>query len=432
MNPFHTPASESSGPSLAREPQESAGAPTPLLALGHAARASAWELSGHGPAARAEVERRSDEPGTAQHSAVPNSAAEHGAVQYSAAEHSAAQYSGAGLGGVGHPSVGQYSGGVPDEVNPERHGHASHGVPARSGSAPAASVEKATSPVAAFPTLHHPGGPQAVASEVVVPDLDAAIGELPGLLVRAESGTEFIYQALEIVAARYGLRDLVVTVEHNDRPQVFRLGRAPLATSAKPLPSYLRTALNGRPGVYGDPPVVGPVLRASLTSLVELALRLDFLEHDASHDALTGLLNRRSYELLLDQAVSRARRYGWPFALVLLDLDDFKFVNDRYGHASGDAALRAVGTELRAALRGGDVAARLGGDEFALLVVGVENVSSLSPILGRLERALEKAVPETRVGFSVGVACFPSDTDDPDALTGLADERLYAAKATIA
>jgi len=76
----------------------------------------------------------------------------------------------------------------------------------------------------------------------------------------------------------------------------------------------------------------------------------------------------------------------------VLDLDDFKVVNDRYGHAAGDAALRAVGAELRAALRGGDVAARLGGDEFALLVVGVENVASLSPLLGRLKRALERAV----------------------------------------
>jgi diguanylate cyclase (GGDEF)-like protein len=206
--------------------------------------------------------------------------------------------------------------------------------------------------------------------------------------------------------------------------------RAPL-DFGEGIPAYLQDALAGRAGLYADPPVVGPLAAACVTSLVELALRLDLLVHDASHDALTGLLNRRSYELLLDQAVSRARRYGWPFALVLLDLDDFKVVNDRYGHAAGDAALRAVGAELRAALRGGDVAARLGGDEFALLVVGVENVASLSPLLGRLKRALERAVPETTVGFSVGVACFPSDTDDPDALTGLADDRLYAAKATI-
>lgn len=263
-----------------------------------------------------------------------------------------------------------------------------------------------------------------------LPDVDGALGELPSLLARSATGVEFIYDTLELVAARYGLRDLLVVVERPDGPQVFRLRRTPLEFGPG-LPSYLQEALSGRAGFYADPPVVGPLAAACVTSLVELALRLDLLVHDASHDALTGLLNRRSYELLLDQAVSRARRYGWPFALVLLDLDDFKVLNDRYGHAAGDAALRAVGAELRAALRGGDVAARLGGDEFALLVVGVENVASLSPLLSRLTRALERAVPETTVGFSVGVACFPSDTDDPDALTGLADERLYAAKATI-
>jgi len=262
-------------------------------------------------------------------------------------------------------------------------------------------------------------------------DADGALGELPSLLVRSPNGVSFIYSALELLAARYGLRDLLVVVEHPDRPQIFRLGRAALQGAQGSLPLYLRTALSGQPGLYADPPVVGPVTASCLVSMVQLAMRLDVLGHDASHDALTGLLNRRSYELLLDQAVSRARRYGWPFALVLLDLDDFKVVNDRYGHGAGDAALRAVGTELRAALRGGDVAARLGGDEFALLVVGVENVSTLSPVLGRLKAALERAVPETTVGFSVGVACFPSDTDDPAALTGLADERLYAAKATM-
>lgn len=262
-------------------------------------------------------------------------------------------------------------------------------------------------------------------------DIDGALGELPSLLARSASGVEFIYESLDIVAARYGLRDLLVVVEHQDRPQIFRMGHKPLLHPEGGVPAYLHAAMAGMPGVYAEPAVVGPLAAACLASLVELALKLDLLMHDASHDSLTGLLNRRSYELHLDQAVSRARRYGWPFALVLLDLDDFKVVNDRYGHAAGDAALRAVGTELRAALRGGDVAARLGGDEFALLVVGVENVGSLSPLLGRLKRALERAVPETTVGFSVGVACFPSDTDDPDALTGLADERLYAAKATI-
>ncbi|MGC8627234.1 MAG: GGDEF domain-containing protein [Acidimicrobiales bacterium] len=260
-------------------------------------------------------------------------------------------------------------------------------------------------------------------------DLDGGIGELSGLLARAASGIEFIYQALDIVASRYNLKDLAVVVRGPQSPQMFRLGRAPLAPSTEEIPPYLLPAAAGQTGLYAEPAVVGPVAAAALANLAELALRLDMLVHDASHDALTGLLNRRSYELQLDQAVARARRYGWPFALVLLDLDNFKVVNDRYGHAAGDAALRAVGSELRAALRSGDVAARLGGDEFALLVVGVENVGSLSPLLGRLERALERAVPETNVGFSVGVACFPSDTADLSSLMDLADQRLYAAKA---
>ncbi len=262
-------------------------------------------------------------------------------------------------------------------------------------------------------------------------DVDGALGELPGLLARSASGIEFIYKTLELIAARYRLRDLVVVIAGSGLPQIFRLGRAPLAAVRGPLPPHLGAALTGREGLYADPPVVGPVTAACVTSLVELALRLDLLVHDASHDALTGLLNRRSYELLLAQAVSRARRYGWPFALVLLDLDNFKVVNDHYGHAAGDMALKAVGAELRASLRTGDVAARLGGDEFALLVVGVDNVVALSPLLGRLKKELERSVPESNVSFSVGVACFPSDTDDPDALTGLADARLYTAKAAM-
>ena len=262
-------------------------------------------------------------------------------------------------------------------------------------------------------------------------EVDGALGELPSLLARSASGLEFIYRTLGLIAARYRLRDLVVVVTRPDKAHVFRLGRAPLASGLGPVPGYLVSALSGREGLYADPPIVGPVAAACVTSLVELALRLDLLMHDASHDSLTGLLNRRSYELLLGQAVSRARRYGWPFALVLLDLDDFKVVNDRYGHAAGDMALQAVGAELRASLRSGDVAARLGGDEFALLVVGVDSGDALSPLLGRLKKALERSVPQTNVSFSVGVACFPSDTDDPNALTGLADARLYAAKAAM-
>ena len=167
-------------------------------------------------------------------------------------------------------------------------------------------------------------------------------GELPSLLARSASGLEFIYRTLDLVAARYRLRDLVVVVERDRTSHRSSASAGRRWVLNGPVTSYLGRPRRAR-GLYAEPPVVGPVAAACVTSLVELALRLDLLMHDASHDALTGLLNRRSYELLLDQAVSRARRYGWPFALVLLDLDDFKVVNDRYGHAAGDAALQAVG-----------------------------------------------------------------------------------------
>jgi diguanylate cyclase (GGDEF)-like protein len=258
-----------------------------------------------------------------------------------------------------------------------------------------------------------------------------ALVELPNLLVRSENGIEFVYRALDLVAARYGLRDVAVVVEGPNDPQLFRLARRPLELTDRDPAAWLVPALAGKPGLYSDPPAVDAVTCSFVTSMAELALRLELLRHDASHDALTGLLNRRSYELVLGQAVGRAQRYGWPFALVVLDLDEFKVINDRYGHAAGDALLRAVGTELRSALRSGDVAARLGGDEFALLVVGVDDPESLQPLLQRLQSALERAVPEASVGFSVGVACFPGDTDESSRLMTLADERLYAAKARV-
>jgi diguanylate cyclase (GGDEF)-like protein len=255
--------------------------------------------------------------------------------------------------------------------------------------------------------------------------------ELAGLLNRSPSGLAFVYEALETVGARYGATDAALVLE--EKPigrQVFRLRRSALARG---VPSaWLRSALAAPPGLYTDPPgVVDGVASGYLTSLASTALRLDLLGHDASHDALTGLLNRRSYERALDEAVARTRRYGWPFALVLLDLDNFKAVNDEFGHAAGDAALRVIGAEVRAVLRRGDVAARLGGDEFALIVLNADSPAVLAPLTQRLRKALSHAVPDASIAFSAGVACFPDDADDLDRLERLADGRLYADKSTL-
>ncbi|MCU4185856.1 GGDEF domain-containing protein [Acidiferrimicrobium sp. IK] len=260
----------------------------------------------------------------------------------------------------------------------------------------------------------------------LVEDGPGTLLELPGLLVRADSGIAFIYQALDVLALRFGLDDAVVVVEPPaGRRQAFRLQRR--VGSPRPGSSIPPVAL-ARPGLYADPPSVDSISASYLVALVEVALRLDLLRHDASRDPLTGLLNRRSYEEVLLESTARSRRYGWPFALVLLDLDHFKDINDQWGHGRGDEALRTFGSDLRACLRTGDVAARVGGDEFALLVHAVSERDEVMGLVERLRVSSEISAGGTGLRFSAGVAFFPDDATEPAALTKVADSRLYADK----
>jgi diguanylate cyclase (GGDEF)-like protein/PAS domain S-box-containing protein len=148
----------------------------------------------------------------------------------------------------------------------------------------------------------------------------------------------------------------------------------------------------------------------------------------ADHDPLTGLLNRRAFSLALDQQLVRERRYGGDGALLMIDLDGFKRVNDLYGHAAGDDLLVACADALRARLRESDVIARLGGDEFAVLL----------PTGGRDEaavvaRGLAAAVAGRTSGemtVSIGVAPMGHGGHTPDALLRDADRVMYRAKRT--
>ncbi len=158
-----------------------------------------------------------------------------------------------------------------------------------------------------------------------------------------------------------------------------------------------------------------------------MALRLDVARHDSLHDPLTGLLNRRAFDELLATSCAQAQRYGWSFALVLLDVDGFKKVNDRLGHAAGDRTLRAVGGELRHRLRVGDAAARIGGDEFAVVLPNGRE-PFVGELVGRIERAIEVAVPDAKVTLSAGHAVAPDDDTRAEALFHTADDRLYAGK----
>ena len=262
--------------------------------------------------------------------------------------------------------------------------------------------------------------------------------ELAGLLRYASSGLEFIYQALDVVAARDGLADAVVVIDDTSiGRQAFRLRRppaapevtAPDATGSDSGRGWLRAALQGPPGFHSVPHPVDAATGAYITHLAATALQRDLLAHDAGHDALTGLLNRRSYEAALTEAIGRAQRYDGSFALVLVDLDDFKAVNDELGHAAGDETLRTIGVGLRAILRTGDVAARLGGDEFALIVLNVDSTEVLGMLSGRLGAALERSPFTAGTRFSAGIAVFPLDAAGGVSLQRIADERLYAEKA---
>jgi diguanylate cyclase (GGDEF)-like protein len=140
-------------------------------------------------------------------------------------------------------------------------------------------------------------------------------------------------------------------------------------------------------------------------------------------DPLTGCLNRRGFAERMDIELQRAGRAGAPVALIQLDLNGFKAVNDRHGHAAGDDVLRWVGSTLQGLLRGSDATGRLGGDEFALLLPGVA-ADEARVIARRTVAALAE-----RVGSAAGVGAFPADGHDGEALHRHADADLYAAKA---
>lgn len=156
------------------------------------------------------------------------------------------------------------------------------------------------------------------------------------------------------------------------------------------------------------------------------------LEHRASHDPLTGLPNRHQLQHELQYAIAHAAQSGDGLAVLYLDLDGFKEVNDRGGHDTGDRLLREVAQRLQQGLRQGDLVARVGGDEFVVLLPGCRNTEAARAIADSLRTRLTPpcALPDGlfRLDASVGIACFPADGSDPDTLLACADRAMYAAK----
>lgn len=158
---------------------------------------------------------------------------------------------------------------------------------------------------------------------------------------------------------------------------------------------------------------------------------IEQLGRAASTDALTGLWNRRGFEHLMEMELARTQRTGRPMSMLIGDLDHFKSINDRFGHAEGDDVLRRFGALLTATLRKGDAAARIGGEEFAVILPGCDQHQALI-LAERLRRrvraelvAKDKPVP---ISVSIGVASSPAHGTSPSELMHNADRGLYVAK----
>lgn len=158
------------------------------------------------------------------------------------------------------------------------------------------------------------------------------------------------------------------------------------------------------------------------------------LARRATHDPLTGLGNRVLFEQTLAEATASSLRSGANFAVVYLDADNFKQINDRHGHDGGDAALAAMAERLRTAIRQGDQAFRLGGDEFAVVVGTLKAPEQVEGVRARIEEAMQRPflLPSGEfavAGLSAGIAVFPDDGKSPDQLLRRADKAMYREKA---
>ena len=161
---------------------------------------------------------------------------------------------------------------------------------------------------------------------------------------------------------------------------------------------------------------------------------LEAIEYRAIADSVTGLYNRHYFETELAREVERGRRYGGQLSLLLLDLDQFKQINDQQGHTVGDRVLQRVGALIRLHVRAADVPCRYGGDEFAVILPDSPTSDALF-VAERIRASIESAFEAEpisgqflRVTCSGGLATLPPDSTTPHALLGAADRALYAAK----
>jgi diguanylate cyclase (GGDEF)-like protein/PAS domain S-box-containing protein len=173
---------------------------------------------------------------------------------------------------------------------------------------------------------------------------------------------------------------------------------------------------------------------AVTTDITEHKLTEERIRRIAHHDSLTGLPNRLLFNDRLDQSISLARRESRRFALLYLDLDRFKAVNDTLGHTAGDALLQAAAARIRGEVRESDTVARVGGDEFAVILPDLAGREEAQTVARKIIAALAPPFAlgaqgqRAAIGASIGIALYPADGQDADTLVNAADAAMYAAK----
>lgn len=159
------------------------------------------------------------------------------------------------------------------------------------------------------------------------------------------------------------------------------------------------------------------------------------IQHAAFHDALTGLPNRNYFQVLFSQELSRARRYGELLVVAYLDLDDFKSINDTYGHDAGDSLLCEVAKRLKDVVRQSDIVSRIGGDEYVIVLPNLKNINNIKIIGNKILKTFEKSfnIDDVlmHIQASIGFSVFPRDGDNIEVLLKKADKAMYMVKLNV-
>ncbi len=281
------------------------------------------------------------------------------------------------------------------------------------------------------------------ATRVLIVDDDPAVLEAMSTLLQGHdlevstlSDPLRFWETLEQVAPELLILDVDMPVING--PELCRTvrndarwsGLAVIFATAHTDPATVEEVFDSGADDYIPKPIVGPELINRVANRLE---RIRLYRAQAETDYLTGLANRAKSDKSLTQLAALADRYSEPLSVAMLDLDGFKLVNDRHGHAVGDSVLRRLGEHLRRDFRGNDVVGRWGGEEFIVGMYGMTRENGLKRLADTLDRFRGEEFTDSqgtlKVSFSAGVAEYPLDGQDLDAVARAADEALYRAKA---